>query len=282
MKKIFLFYWALLRETGAKWSSDNTSRLSAALAYYTIFSLAPLLILAIAVAGLFFGNGAARTAALDQLQTVIGSGAAGYIDNLIDLAQKPSSTLLASIAGIVTLLVGATSTFVELQESLNIIWKAEPSQSGFKYFLHKRWLSFSLILGMGGALLVLLTLSAVLAFMSRHLSGIIPAYFILLKWLNAIFSFSVTTLLFAAVYKILPDVKVKWKNVWMGAVIASLLFTLGRYVIGLYLRHSSVGSLYGAAGSLVILLLWIYYSAQIMFFGAEFTEVYSRRVKQEG
>ncbi len=281
MKKRLLFYWSLIRETGVKWDRDNVSRLSASLAYYTIFSLAPLLILAIVVAGIFFGNGAARTAAVAQLQAVIGSGAAGYIDNLIELAQKPSSTWLASLAGIVTLMVGATTAFVELHEALNTIWKTEPSRSGFKYFLHKRWLSFSLILGIGGALLVLLILSAALAFMSRHLSGIIPAYFTLLSWLNAAFSFSVTTLLFAAVYKILPDVRVRWKNVWGGAVIASLLFTLGRYVIGLYLRHSSVGSLYGAAGSLVILLLWIYYSAQILFFGAEFTEVYSRRMKRE-
>jgi len=280
LKRHGLFYWALIRETCVKWDADNISRLSAALAFYTIFSLAPLLILAIAVAGLFFGHSAARIEVVGQLQSIVGDVGAQYINNLIELAQKPSSTLIASIGGFITLMVGATSTFVELQESLNIIWKTEARGNGFHYFLHKRLLSFAGILSIGTMILLLLIAGAVLGFMSRHLSGVVPAYFLLLSWANMFFSFGVIAALFAAIYKILPDTKVKWKDVWMGALMASLLFSFGKYFIGLYLRHSSMGSLYGAAGSLVIILLWIYYSAQILFFGAEFTEVYARRSKR--
>ena len=163
-----------------------------------------------------------------------------------------------------------------MQEDLNTIWKVKSSGSGIRYFFHKRLLSFALILAMGLFLLILLILSGVLAAMGKFLSDIVPGYLILLNWANRVFAYAVTTLFFAAIYKILPDTKVRWKDVWFGALGASLLFSVGRYIIGLYLRHSSIASLYGAAGSFAIVLVWIYYSAQILFLGAEFTEVYAR------
>lgn len=270
-------FWLLLRETFSEWNKDNAMRLSAAFAYYTIFSLAPLLIIAIAVAGLFFGTGAARQAALDQAQKIIGPMGAEYIGKLIDLASQPSSSLIATLVGLVTLLIGATGAFVELQQALNTIWKATPSGSGLRYFMRERLLSFALILTIGACLLVFLIASALLAAMGKYVSLLVPEQLNVLGWLNRGFAFGVTTLFFAAIYKILPDVKVLWRDVWAGALGASLLFAVGRYAIGLYLSHSSIGSLYGAAGSFAIVLVWIYYSAQILFLGAEFTEVCSRR-----
>ncbi len=275
-KRKFFSLLLLLRETSSKWSEDNASRLSAALAYYTIFSLAPLLIIAIAVAGIFFGNSAASAEVLDQLQNIIGPVGTEYIGRLIELASQPSSSLIATLIGVGTLLIGATGTFVELQEDLNTIWGVKSNGSGVRYFFHKRLLSFALILAIGLFLLILLILSVVLAAMGRFLSDVVPGYLILLSWGNRVFAFGITTLFFAAIYKILPDAKVRWKDVWFGALGASLLFSVGRYFIGLYLRHSSIASLYGAAGSFAIVLVWIYYSAQILFIGAEFTEVYSR------
>ena len=275
-KIFFLSVALLLRETFSKWSDDNALSLSAALAYYTIFSLAPLLIIAIAVAGVFFGNSAASAEALDQLQNIIGPVGAEYVGHLIELASRPSSSLIATLIGVATLLVGATGTFVELQEALNTIWNVKSKGSGVWHFFRKRMLSFAMILAIGLFLLALLILSAVLAAMGKYLSNIVPGYLILLGWANRGFSFGVTALFFAAIYKILPDTKVRWKDVWFGALGASLLFSVGRYVIGLYLRHSSIASLYGAAGSFAIMLVWIYYSAQILFIGAEFSEVYAR------
>lgn len=279
LKKGFLFVWDLIRETFSEWDKDNVSRLSAALAYYTIFSLAPLLILVVAVASLFFGTGTARQTLLYQAGKIIGPTGAEYLGYLIQAASQHSSGLLASLFGIGTLLVGATSGFVELQQALNTVWKAEPQGNGVRYFIRYRLFSFALILTLGFLLLAMVILSAVLSGMDKYLSHIVPAYFHFLTYANMAFSFSITLVLLAAIYKILPDTKILWRDVWVGAAVAAFLFSVGRYLIGFYLGRSSFASVYGAAGSFALILFWIYCSAQIFFFGAEFTEVFSRRSK---
>lgn len=264
-------------ETLNEWLDDGASRLAAALAYYTIFSLAPLLIFVIAVAGFFFGAGTAREEILGELSELLGPLGAVYIGTLLDSASKPTSSLVGAGVGFGVLLFGATSAFAQLQEALNLIWNVAPKKGGISYFIRKRLLSFSLLLVIGFLLLVSLILSAAVAAAGKFISGILPAYIILANILNFALSFTITALLFAAIYRILPDAKVRWKDVFWGAVVASGLFSVGRFLIGLYLGQSAIGSVYGAAGSIVIILVWVYLSAQILFFGAEFTQVWSRR-----
>jgi membrane protein len=267
----------LVSETVTEWLDDGASRLAAALAYYTIFSLAPLLIFVIAIAGFFFGVGTAREEILGQLSELLGPLGAVYIGTLLDSASKPASSLIGAGVGFVVLIFGATSAFAQLQEALNIIWKVAPKKSGISYFIRKRLLSFSLLLVIGFLLLVSLVLSAAMAAAGKFISGILPAYLILANVLNFMLSFTITAMLFAAIYRILPDAKVRWRDVFWGAIVASALFSVGRFLIGLYLGQSAIGSIYGAAGSIVIILVWIYLSTQILFFGAEFTQVWSRR-----
>jgi membrane protein len=270
-------FGALFSAAVSEWMHDGASRLAAAMAYYTVFSLAPLLVIVIAVAGFFFGETQARDEIIGQLRELIGPTGAEYVRTLLDTSWEPASGLIASLIGLVVLLMGATGAFAHLQEALNLMWEAEPpKRSGIWAYLRQRLLSFSLVLTVGFLLLVSLILSAALSAAGKYLSGFVPAYLPLLSLLNWLLSFGVTTALFAAIYKILPDAKVRWKNVWLGAAMAALLFSIGRYLIGLYLGRSALGSAYGAAGSFVIILLWIYYSAQILFFGAEFTQVSAR------
>jgi membrane protein len=271
------YLWKLTRETASEWMDDGASRLAAALAYYTIFSLAPLLIIVIAVAGFFFGETQARDEIFQQMQGLMGTSGAQYMKTLLDNSWDPASGLIATSIGFVMLLVGATGAFAQLQDALNLIWKAEPRKGNTIWiYLRQRLLSFSLVLTIGFLMMVSLVLSAALSAASKYLFWMLPDYFPLFNLLNWIVSFLVTTGLFAAIYKILPDAQVRWKNVWLGAAVASLLFSVGRYLIGLYLGQSSFGSVYGAAGSFVVILLWVYYSAQILFFGAEFTWVCAR------
>jgi membrane protein len=272
---------ALIRETFSEWNKDNVSRLSAALAYYTIFSLAPLLIIVVAVAGFFFGTGTARQTLLYQAGRIIGSTGAQYLGDLIVAANRHSSGLVASLIGLGTVLVGATSGFVELQQGLDTIWKAKPEGSGIRYFLRNHLLSFAVILMLGLLLLAMLILSAVLSGMDKYVSHILPPYFHVIAYADTVFSFVITLALLAAIYKILPDATVLWKDVWVGAAVAALLFSIGRYLIGFYLGRSSFTSVYGAAGSFALILFWIYCSAQILYFGAEFSEVYSRHRKSD-
>lgn len=270
--------WSMLRETFDEWSTDGASRLAAALAYYTIFSLAPLLIIVIAVAGFFFGETEARAGIFHEMESLMGPSGAEYIRGLLDTSWEPSSGLVATLVGLAVLLVGATGAFAQLQEALNIIWEAPPRKGkGVWSYLRQRLLSFSLVLTIGFLLLVSLVVSAGLAAVGKYVAWADAPWFPILNALNLALSFGVTTLLFAAIYKILPDVKVRWKNVWLGAGAAALLFSIGRFLLGLYLGRSSFGSVYGAAGSFVVILFWIYYSAQILFFGAEFTQVTARR-----
>jgi membrane protein len=270
--------WSMLRETFSEWSEDGASRLAASLAYYTIFSLAPLLIIVIAVAGFFFGETEARAGIFSEMESLMGPSGAEYIRSLLDTSWEPSSGILATLIGLGVLLVGATGAFAQLQEALNIIWEAPPRRGkGVWSYLRQRLLSFSLVLTIGFLLLVSLVVSAGLAAVGKYVAWADAPWFPVLELLNLALSYGVTTLLFAAIYKILPDVKVRWKNVWLGAAAAALLFSVGRFLLGLYLGRSSFGSVYGAAGSFVVILFWIYYSAQILFFGAEFTQVTARR-----
>ncbi|MBO1346095.1 MAG: YihY/virulence factor BrkB family protein [Hormoscilla sp. GUM202] len=267
----------LLKETVAEWQKDKVPILAAALAYYTVFSLAPLLILVIAIAGFAIGQEAAQERLVGEVQNLIGAEGAASIQNLIQNSYQPKSGILPSILAIATLLFGATSAFAQLKEALNIIWHVEPQQQrgGIIGFILTRVFSFLMVLSIGILLLLSLVLSAVLTGISNWLEHwlIIPAFVWQLGDLTI--SFGLVTLLFALIYRFLPDVKIAWSDVWIGSAITSLLFTLGKGAIALYLGRSTVGSAYGAAGSFVIILLWVFYSAQILLFGAEFTQVWA-------
>ncbi|MEM7556023.1 MAG: YihY/virulence factor BrkB family protein [Cyanobacteria bacterium P01_A01_bin.84] len=268
----------LIKQTFKEWQKDKASRLAAALAYYTVFSLAPLLIIIIAIAGAIFGEEAARGEIVGQIQGLVGQQGAEIIETAIENADKPDVSNIASILSIIALLFGASGVFAQLQEALNAIWEVKPKpEKGIMNFIRKRFLSFSAVLGIGFLLLISLVMSAALSALNNYMSGFLPGIDWLWQILNLAISFTIITLLFALMYKFLPDVKIKWNDVWVGAIITTILFIFGKFALGLYLGRGSFGSTYGAAGSLVIILAWVYYSAQILFFGAEFTQVYARR-----
>jgi membrane protein len=270
----------MLREACAEWLKDGAARKGAALAYYTIFSLAPILILAIAIAGLFFGEEAARGEIMGQFAGLIGPEGARAVQAMIESAAQPGVGGTAAVVGLVTLLIGATSALAELKSDLDEIWDA-PAETvrGFWYFVRKRTLSVGLILAIGFLLLVSLVLSAALAALAR-LWGPLDGggrFLSLLEACNFMVSFVLVTALFATIYKILPAVRIAWRDVIVGAAVTALLFAIGKFLIGLYLGRSAIASSYGAAGSLILILLWVYYSAQIFLLGAEFTKVYAHR-----
>jgi membrane protein len=268
----------LLKATFAEYNEDKVPLLAAALAYYTVFSLAPLLLIVIAIAGSVFGEEAARGEIVGQIQGLVGQEGAQVIQDMLQNTQKPNSGgTFATIFGIVTLLFGATGVFGQLQDALNIIWDVQPEPGrGVKNFIQTRVLSFAMVLVIGFLLLVSLVISAMLAGLSNFFGDMFPGFILGGQILNVLISFGTITLLFASIYKFLPDVHVPWRNLWVGAAVTALLFTIGKSLIGLYLGNSSVGSTYGAAGSLVVILLWVFYSAQILLLGAEFTQVYSK------
>ncbi|PSP03879.1 MAG: ribonuclease BN [Cyanobacteria bacterium SW_12_48_29] len=271
----------LLRETITEWQADKASRLAAALAYYTVFSLAPLLIIAVATAGTIFGQEAAKGEIVEQIEGLVGSDSARVIETAISNANQPDVSNIASIISIIVLLFGASGVFTQLQDSLNTVWNVQPkpgrSMKGIIGLVLKRILSFSLVLGIGFLLVVSLILSAALLALSNYQSSLLPDLNFLWQIFNFVLSFGIVTLLFALMYKFLPDVKIAWSNVWIGAIITSLLFAIGKFLLGFYLGRGSFGSTYGAAASLVVLLAWVYYSAQILFLGAELTLVNARR-----
>jgi len=270
--------FALLKQAGSDWLDDRAPRLGAALAYYTIFSIAPLVVIVIAVTGLWFGREAAEQQIYGQLGQMVGEQGAKAISGLLEAANKPREGLIASAVAIVTLVVGASGVFVQLQDALNAIWEVKPRPGrGIRTFLRQRLLSLAMVFGIGFLLLVSLVLSAALAAAGKWLQGVLPGGESLWQVLNFIISFAVITVLFTLTFKYLPDVKIRWRDVWMGGVLTAFLFTVGKHALGMYLGRSSVSSAYGAAGSLVVLLLWVYYSAQIFFFGAEFTQAYATR-----
>ena len=272
----------LLKETVREWREDGANRLAAALAYYTTFSLAPLLVLVIAIAGLAGGQEAAQTQTMAQVEDLLGVEGREFIEGMIESASRPETGLTATFIGAVTLLFGALGVFGELQNSLNTIWEVKPKPAkgwvdGVKRFVIKRILSFTMVLGIGFLLLASLVLSAAVSALGEYISSRWPLADFWLGLINFIVSFLVITLLFAMIFKFLPEIKIAWKDVWLGAAVTSVLFSLGKFLIGLYLGRSEVGNTFGGAGSLAILLIWIYYSAQNLFCGAEFTQVYANR-----
>ena len=267
----------LLKETYSEWSEDKATRLAAALAYYTAFSVAPLLLISISVAGLVFGREAAEGRVFAQLQGLLGPGAAATIQESVAKSQDTGASTISAIIGLAMLVWSASGVFSQLQDSLNTIWEVAPDpNAGWLATIRRRFMSMTMVLGIGFLLLVSLVLSAGISAVGNLLSGFLPGGEILWQGVNFVLGFAVVALLFAAIYKVLPDAEVAWSDVWVGAVVTSFLFTVGRILIGLYLGHASVGSTFGAAGSLLVFLVWVYYSAQILFFGAEFTQVHAR------
>jgi membrane protein len=270
--------WDLLKEIFSEWSEDKAARLAAALAYYITFSLAPLLLIVIAIVGLLFGEEAVQGRVVEQIQGLVGPDGAQLVQTMLQSTRQSGSNIVATLIGIVTLLLGATGVFVQLQDALNTIWEVAPKPGrGVLGMVKDRLLSFTMLLGIGFLLLVSLAVSAGLAALSSFLGDLLPGLFEVAKVLDFVISLGVITLLFAMIYKFLPDVKIRWGDVWVGAAVTSLLFTVGKFLIGLYLGYSSAASVYGAAGSLAVLLIWIYYTAQIVLLGAEFTQVYAKR-----
>ena len=275
--------WQIFLAAANAWMDDYAPSMGAALSYYTLFSLAPLLVLIIAIAGMVFGQDAAQGAIIAQLQGIMGEDGATAVQGLLIAAREPSTGIVASIVGGFLLLLGATAIFAELQTDLDRIWQvpAKDKPSGIWGWLRSRVLSFGLVLGLAFMLMISLVVSAALAASSAWLSGG-PAESVLANGLNFIASFALFTVLFAMIYKIMPTAKISWHDVWMGAAVTALLFNIGKSLIGLYLAKSSVASGFGAAGSFVILVAWFYYSAQIFLFGAEYTWVYANsKVRDE-
>ncbi|MFY0578376.1 YihY/virulence factor BrkB family protein [Cystobacter fuscus] len=265
------------KQAVSEWSDDNAPMFAASLSYYTLFSIAPVLVIAVSVAGMVFGEEAARGQIQAQLEDLVGRGSAEVIGQMMISARKPGAGILATTLGLVALIFGATGVFVQLQDSLNHIWNVKPKpRNGVIAFLRSRFLSFAMVLVIGFLLLVSLVVSAVLAALGAWFSNLLPGWTVMWQGVNLLISFGVITVLFAMMYKLLPDTHVSWRDVWLGAAVTSLLFSLGKFLIGLYLGRSAVASSYGAAGSLAVVLLWVYYSAQILFLGAEFTQVYAR------
>ena len=250
--------------------------MAASLAYYTIFSIAPLLVIAIAIAGFAFGKQAAQNALAGQIQGFVGPNAAKMIETMIQSAYKPAHGLIASIIGLIALLAGASGVFGEIQDALNVIWDVDTNaKSGVWNLVKSRMLSYGMVLVIGFLLLVSLMVSASLAAAFKLVGGVIPVPEFVLHAGELIVSLFVITLLFALLFKVLPDIKVTWNDVLFGAFTTAVLFTIGKFAIGLYLGKSVSSSAYGAAGSLVLVISWIYYSALILYFGAEFTHVYA-------
>jgi membrane protein len=269
--------FALLRETVSRWSADGAPRMAAALSYYTIFSMAPLLILAISIAGLVLGRDAAQGKIVEQIGGLVGVQSAAAIQSMIQAAHRPSKGVFADLVGIISLFVGATGVLSELKSALNQIWRRE-EPGDVKEIVRKNVLFFGMLLGIGFLLAVSLILSAAIAALGKYLAGFLPAPELVLHAADFAFSAGVVALLFAAMYRFLPNTSIEWRDVWFGAIVTSVLFNLGKLGLGLYLGKSAVSSSYGAAGSVLILLLWVYYSGLIFYFGAEFTKVYTDRL----
>ena len=270
--------WALLKESGFAWLQDNAPSMGAALTFYAILSLAPVLIVATAVAGLGFWQKVAEAEVLRQIQALVGETSARVLQTAILSANRPALGAIASTIGVGTILVGASGAFVELQDALNKIWRVErKSGSILLGAIRQRFLSFSLVLGTGFLLLLSLVSSAALGAVERFMGHLLPWPVFFLELVDFLFSFGVITLLLAAIFRLLPDTEIAWNDVWIGAAIASLLFTTGKVLIGLYLAGSAVASAYGAVSSPLVVLVWIYYSAQIFLFGAEITHVYANK-----
>jgi membrane protein len=270
-------YWALAQQAVNAWTDDYAPSMGAALSYYTLFSIAPLLLIVIAVAGMAFGDQAARGEIFAQLNALIGPEGAAAIEKLLQHAdQNDGQGLVAAVTGVLVLLLGATTVFGELQNALDRIWRApQVKQSGLWKLLRSRFLSFGMILGIAFLLMVSLVLSAVLSALGRLWGAAFGGWEVLAHLLDIALSFGLTTLLFAMIYKFIPRARIGWRDVWIGAAVTAFLFAVGKFLIGVYIGKSGVASVFGAAGSLVVLMVWVYYSAQIFLLGAEFTRLYA-------
>ncbi|MCW5624255.1 MAG: YihY/virulence factor BrkB family protein [Burkholderiales bacterium] len=269
--------WYLLKRTVKGWSDDYAPSMGAALSYYSIFSLAPLLLIVISVAGLVFGEEAARGEIFGQLRGLMGAGAAKTVEDLLASVREPSQSITSAVIGLVVMLVGATTVFAELQDALDRIWRApaRAKSNGVWNLLRARVLAFGMILGIAFLLLVSLVVGALVSALGQWWGAFFGGWEVLAQIVNVVVGFMFTTVVFAMIYKIMPRAMVQWHDVWLGAIVTSLLFTIGRFLIGLYIGKTGIASSFGAAGSLIVIFLWVYYSAQIFLLGAEFTWIYA-------
>jgi membrane protein len=273
MKKIF----DLIKKTYKEWSEDKASRLAAALAYYTVFSIPPLIVIAIGIASYFIERQTVEEVLTTQFGSLMGSQGEEAITTILESAEEPGrGELVPTIVSVALLLFGASGVFVQLQDALNTIWDVKPHpKRGFMGMIKDRFLSFTMVLAVGFILLVSLMLSTLLATFGNFVGGLISDAEVLLWIVNFVFSFAAIAILFALIFKTVPDVEISWRDVWIGAVLTAFLFKIGEYALSFYFDRSDPTSAFGAAGSVILLLLWVYYSAQILFFGAEFTQVYT-------
>lgn len=271
-------WWGLIKRVASAWLDDYVPSMGAALAFYTMFSLAPLLLIVVSVAGLVFGEVAARGEIQAQLQDLMGEGGAGAVQELLASVREPSEGLTATAVGLLLLLIGATTVFAELQDALDRIWRVPGRlrKTGWLTLVRARLLAFGMILAIGFLLIVSLVTSAVLAALGRHLDPVFGGWQVVVQTGNAIGGFLLVAFMFGLIYKVMPRQRVLASDVWLGALLAALLFTGGKFLIGAYIGRSGITSGFGAAGSLVVVLLWVYFSAQILLIGAEFTCVYAR------
>ncbi|MGA6926184.1 MAG: YihY/virulence factor BrkB family protein [Desulfosarcina sp.] len=278
--KLIKSTFSVIKQAGVQWQDDNAPRFAAAVTFFTIFSIAPLLTIVVALAGLAFGDAAARDALLEQIRNLTGDSGAQAVQTILEHAQFTTGGILTTVFAIGVLFWGASRVFAELQEAMNHIWNVTPrTDSMVMGLLWKRATSFGMILAVGFLLLVSLVMSALLAAFQNRLAQIIPSETMrMVMWTaNNLLSFGMITLLFAMIYKILPDAEIAWRDVWFGSAVTAALFIAGKYMIGLYLGRSSTASAFGAAGSFMVFLIWIFFSVQILFFGAELTQVYANR-----
>jgi len=276
--KFFKQAWGLIKETFSEWSNDKAPRLGAALSYYTIFSMAPLLVLVISIAGLVFGRQAAEGRLLAQLSQVVGMDAGVALQSMVAKAGQHGGGVIATVIGVIVLMVGATGVVIELQDALNTVWKVVPKPGrGIKGLIRDRLLSIGIVLAFGFLFIVSLVASSGLAALGTVVRGWLPGWLILGYVLNYGVSIGVIGVMLAMIFKVLPDVKMAWRDVWLGAAVTSVLFHVGKFLIGLYVGKAGVGSTFGAAGSLAVLLVWIYYSTQLVLMGAEFTRAYANQ-----
>ena len=276
IKMILMNSWSFLKRLFKSWSEDRISSQAAALAYYTLFSLAPFLLICIFIIGMVFGEEAARSQIMSQISNLIGTAAASQIQEIIQNANKPDTAFVTRIISGIVLLFSATGVFSEIQEGLNTIWgvKTNPD-AGWIATFKKRFLSFVMVLGVAFLLLVSLILSALLSLLNSYLNYFMSTSILIDLIINDVLSFVIITVLIAMMYKILPDVDLSWHDVWLGAVITSVLFSFGKVLIGVYLIQFHISSVFGVASSLIIILIWVFYSAQIFFIGAEITKIFS-------
>ncbi len=280
-----VFHWrdirSILGESCDAWSRHKAPRLGAALAFYTLLSLTPLLLVAVAIVGLVFGHSAAEHDIVQQVQTMVGPQGAKATEALLDGSHNTAHGIVATVVGLLTLLFGASGVMMELRDALNTIWEVPtPTLEGMKRvtgYIKQRLFSFAMVLSIGFLLVVSLAVSTWIAALGALSASFVPAYEVLLHTVNALVSFVVITGLFAAIYKVIPDVKLQWRDVLLGGAFTSLLFTLGKLALGLYLGKASIASSYGAFASIVVLVIWVYYSGQIFFLGAEFTRAFANR-----